>query len=393
MLFPRTSHLSPRSLAQVAAHCLLLLGVVVSIVSPACAQTPTSLTLIGWGRETLAQIDRDFWMNSRHLYAEDSKAVLDRKESEKRQPAFMWSCGVQITALAAATQLDRIHYLSRLKMYAAGLDAYWQTGNGIGGYDVLPVPKDLDRYYDDNAWIVLGMIEVYGVTGDLQFLSRAEKTAAFVLSGEDSQLGGGLYWRESDKKSKNTCTNGPAIVGVLRLYQITRKPAYLETAKRLYAWVNSHLQDKDGLYWDNINLKGEVSQMKFTYNTALMLRANVEFYRVTKDPKYIAEASRIAYAALQKWFAPDGGVHDGGRFAHLLVGALIELNRIAPAAKWRKPVEKALVYVHDHVKDPEGRYPDHWDRPQTTPLEKFTLLDQSSVARAYLEAALPFPTH
>ncbi len=125
----------------------------------------------------------------------------------------------------------------------------------------------------------------------------------FVLSGEDQTLGGGIYWRENEKKGKNTCVNAPAIVAAAELYQITRDQKYLETAKRLYSWTRAHLQDpQDGLYYDNIGLGGNVAKFKLTYNSGLMIRANVELYRATGDMTYLNEARRIANSSINQWF-------------------------------------------------------------------------------------------
>lgn len=359
--------------------------------SRAQSPAPTSFALVGWGRESLEQVDKDFWMSPRRLYAQEFKADMKRGEADRRTPAFMWDCGVQLSALAAAAKMDRSRYAGRLRQFATGLDAYWQQpADGPGGYDVLPVPKGLDRYYDDNAWIVLGMIEAYEVTGDKEFLRRAEKTMEFVLSGEDDKLGGGLYWREAEKRSKNTCTNAPAIVAALKLYQITKNDHYLQAARRVYRWLCDTLQDSDGLFWDHMGLGGNIGRFKLTYNSALMIRANVEVYRITKDPKYLREAERIGDAAIGKWVTPEGGIRDSGRFAHLLLRSFIELAGVSPDPRWRATVDRCVAFVHDHLRDANGRYPEHWDRAPAKPIAKSPLLDQASVACAYWEAAAPF---
>ena len=308
-------------------------------------------------------------------------------------PAFMWACGVQLTALTAAARLDRPGYLPRVRRYVTGLDVYWQEANGIGGYDVLPGPKSPDRYYDDNEWVVLGLVEAYELTRDTAMRDRAEKTFAFVMSGEDSQLGGGLYWREQEKKSKNTCSNGPAIAAALRLFVVTHKAAYLETAKRLYAWTNAHLQDSDGLYWDNIKLNGDVEKTKFTYNTALMLRSDVLFYGITGEKKYLDEAERTAKAAEAHWINKDtGAMSDSGMFAHHLCEAFYALAAEDNNPHWRGIVTKALLFVREKGRDGEGHYSEHWDRTEPEKRNKIGLLGQASVARAFLFAAGQ-PTH
>jgi uncharacterized protein YyaL (SSP411 family) len=282
-------------------------------------------------------------------------------------------------------------YGSKAASYASALDKYWNPAGPVPGYDVLPGPKSPDRYYDDNAWIVLGLLEIYDVTGEKKYLDKAEATMRFVMSGESNELDGGIYWREAEKKSKNTCANAPAIVGLLGLYQATKKQQYLDSALRLYAWVRAHLQDQDGLYFDNINLQGEVARFKLTYNTALMIRANCLLYEITSDPKYIAEAQREGKAGIAQWIRADGSVGDAGRFAHLFMGSLLAIAKLDPDPSWCLTIGRTLQFVHNKLRDDNGRYPPRWDKIPATSPEKIALLDQASVARAFLEAATPFP--
>ncbi len=339
-----------------------------------------------WGFEVLNGIERDFHAPNSPLYA-------DFVENGKRShAAFMWGCGVELSALAAGARADRNpRTIFALRKYADALDLYWQPDGptGPGGYDVLPVPKPLDRYYDDNAWIVLGMMETFDATRDPKYLRQAQKTFKFVMSAEDQKLGGGLYWREAELKSKHTCTNGPAIVGALRLYQATRDQTYLATAKRLYEWTNANLQDSDGLYWDNIALDGKVGRTKFTYNTALMIRANCLLNAVTRDPKYLAEAQRVAGAAVAKWVGPENGtIGDTGKFAHMLIEAFLAVRERDHDPKWAALVVRCLTWVHENIPDPNGHYPDKWYEPQREVMAKYTLIEQASAARAYLVAAV-----
>ncbi len=337
-----------------------------------------------WGIAVTERIETDYDMPSRSLYADSIKPG----EKRSNGPAFMWGCGVQLTALAAAARLDKPKYLPLLRRYVSGLDIYWSDARPVPGYDVLPGPKSPDRYYDDNEWVVLGLVEAYELTNDPADLSRAEKTFAFVMSGEDKQLGGGLFWHEQEKKSKNTCSNGPAIVAALRLYGVTQKAEYLNTAKRLYSWTNEHLQDVDGLYWDNVKLDGRVEKTKFTYNSALMLRANALFHAITHEIKYLDEAERIAKAAEAHWFRKEtGAIADSGMFAHHLCEAYFALAQEDKDPHWREIVTKALVFVHEKGRDSDGHYNDHWGTLEPEKRQKIGLLGQASVARAFLFAA------
>jgi hypothetical protein len=338
------------------------------------------------GRAIMTLINRDLWMPKQQLYAQ--------KVAPKLSADFAWGSGVQLSALTAAARVDRATYFPILRKYIDGLDAYWVVapsplGNKrIGGYDVLPHPGSADRYYDDNAWIALGLIEAYDLSRDPKDLARAKATVAFVLSGEDQKLGGGLYWREQKLESKNTCANAPGILAALRLYQITHDPALLTTAKRLYGWTKANLQGKDGTYYDNIKIEPEkVEKVALTYNSALMIRDECTLYDITRDRTHLTEAARIADSGIKRWVNPDtGAIRDRACFAHLFAESLLELSDRDHNQKWAGVDHAALDFLWQHNREPSGFYPDHWDTSDP-PDEPAELIREASAARAYFRAA------
>lgn len=363
-----------------------LWAAVVALLSTASAE-PDLPDYRHWGKETLEVLHQDLWLPETKLYAE--KANLETGKPD--HPAFMWGVGVQLSAMAAAAQLEPDTYLKPLRDYADQIQVYWLTHDGIEGFDVQPGPKSSDRYYDDNAWLVLALAEVFEVTKDKKYLDRSAATFRFVMSGEDDKLGGGLYWREVEKKSKNTCTNAPAIVSALRLHQLTKDAKHLETAKRVYTWTCKNLQDGDGLFWDNLRLDGCVDRRKFSYNSALMIRANCLFHEITGEAAYLKEAQRIAAAAEKQWIRDNGAVADSGRFAHLLLESLLELHRRDQDPRWHQVVGLCLAHLHGTMRDAKGRYPHRWDRTWGGPMRETMLLNQASPARIYWLAAREIP--
>lgn len=359
----------------------ILLPIVLHLAAAGLAAAAPFAT---WGAESLRQIREDLWLPESRLYAEQGRDA----KGQPAHPSFMWGVGVQLSALAAAARLQPDTYLAETLAYADEIQGYWTGHNGIAGFNVLPAPASPDRYYDDNAWLVLALSEVFELTRDPKYLDRAIATHRFVMSGADDQLGGGLYWRENPRESKNTCTNAPAIVSALRLHQLTKEPSYLESARQLYAWTNARLQDSDGLYWDNIRLDGRVRRQKFTYNSALMLRANCLFHEITGEARYLDEAKRIAAAAEARWVRDDGSIADAGRFAHLLTEAFLALHQRDRDPRWARSVEKSLTYVHDRLRTPQGRYPNRWDPPYRDDRpDESALLNQAAPARAFWMAA------
>ncbi len=367
-------HLFTRRLAA----AFVCVSVCLSVCITARAQTAADFRK--WGLETLTGIETDFALPSRHLYADHIKIGT----AGRSHPAFMWGCGVELSALVAASKTDGKTWTPRLRDYFRGLDVYWQTAKGVTGYNVLPAPNPPDRYYDDNEWIAIALCDAYDLTKDKAYLKRAEETMTFILSAEDDKFGGGLYWKE-EKKSKNTCSNAPAMVAALRLYQATGKRRYYDTALRLYRWTNAHLQDADGLYFDNINAIGKIERTKWTYNTALMIRANCLLYTETRSRDYLREAQRIAKASEAHWIRADtGAMADTGIFAHLLSEAFLALYQTDHDFHWREVAQKSLQFVHANVRDANGYYGDRWERPNEKPLAEAKLIQQASAARAFL---------
>lgn len=338
----------------------------------AVAMQPSEFT--AWGMETVETIRRDYRLPNRDLYAD---ALNEGKQSG---PAFNWGCGVWITALNGAARHDKA-WKKELRSFVEAMRVYWNDKGPVPGYDVLPGPKDVDRYYDDNEWLVMGLTEASEILRDRKVLGWAEDTMRFVLSGEDDKLGGGIYWHEPDRKSKNTCSNAPAAAALMALYARTHKTAYLEKARELYAWTKAHLQDpEDGLMWDSISLTGRVQRTKWSYNTALMIRTAAELGKATGEKGYLDEAERMAKSSEARWIDPaTGALKDEGRFGHLL----LESWEYVPTPARKETARKALRWLHEHGKNSEGLYGGRFDVPPKAEQKKFELIDQASAARAY----------
>jgi uncharacterized protein YyaL (SSP411 family) len=303
---------------------------------------------------------------------------------------FMWGNGVEYSVLVGATRYEPQTYRPLLDKFTASLERYWDKDAEVPGFDAYFSSKNGDdKYYDDNVWLVLGFAEAYEVTRDPKFLDWARRTQNFVLSGWDEKLGGGIYWHQQKKTSKNTCINGPAAAAAVELYEISHDPKDLEWAVKLYNWTNANLQDKDGLYWDGINLEGKVNDMKWTYNTALMIRTNVGLWQATRDGKYLKEARRVSDAALIKWVNPTtGALGDSARFNHLLCEALLHTYEATRDIKYLNAVRRHADFGYRYVRDVEtGGYYDKW-RDQNHPLdERKTLIENASAARILWELA------
>lgn len=359
--------------------------VLASLLSVASLGSPKPSAFAAYGVEALRQIRRDLYLPQSGLYAESATS----KGPDK--PAFAWSAAVWLSALDAAAAYDPT-YKTWLAEYADRVSRYWDPTGPVAGFNSVLPPGSTDRYYDDNEWLAIALLEASVVLGDAKYATRASDAIDFALSGETDALGGGIFWRESKKLSKNTCSNAPAVVALLNLYKAGKMPDGLVRATAIYDWVNKNLRDPETrLYWDHVDVDGKVEKTFWSYNSAMMLKANCLLYLSTSDEKYAERARLIEDASRRRWVEPDGSIADGAPFAHMLLEAW--LMRISACPRRNETIGAtntaiaALENLHRRLKDRNGHYPKRWDGKSQT-LDRWNLIDQASAVRAYFEMAL-----
>ena len=303
---------------------------VLAMASPARADPPSSpSTDLPRARMVQASVQQRFWDDRRQRY---------RSKVGKDDPAEMWAAGVAMSALDGAARYDPVTYRPLLLTYFDALGKYWDRDLPGGGYEPVPTRgSGDDKYYDDNEWMVMTFIEGAAVTGDNRMVDQARLTTDFVLTGWDDQAGGGIWWHEKHKGGgKNTCANGPGAVACLSLARALPQSTagkYRVAARKIVEWTRAHLQNDDGRYADSINVEtGKVARFSLTYNTALMIRAQLMLWRQTGAVTDRAEAEREARAADAFVNRRTGGYGDSVKWSHLQVEADLAVARMTSDA-------------------------------------------------------------
>ncbi|HSU53561.1 MAG TPA: glycoside hydrolase family 76 protein [Candidatus Dormibacteraeota bacterium] len=274
------------------------------------------------GLQVMQHVQQTFWDPTKSIY---TKAPQDRTAD------YVWRQAAAFSALLGAARHEPATYRPLLDQHFHGLDAYWDAKAPIPGYEPAPTRGNgHDKYYDDNAWLIITFLEAYELTHDRAYVTRAQETARFVLSGSDDKLGGGIWWHASHKDdSKNTCANGPAALGFLYLARVGppgEAPKWLDAARKTVEWTTAKLQASDGLFDDRIIVTtGEVKRGKLTYNSALMLRSDLGLYRQTGGANYLDEAKRIAKAADFFCDKQTGVFRDPLKWSHFMLEADLDL--------------------------------------------------------------------
>jgi len=333
-----------------------------------------SILLIIWAGVSYGQTQRALilYKTIYRTYYDSATGLFtetNNKAADEHPNCYLWPlCGL----VQAANEMEVLEPgRSYLEPVIKAIDQYYSVKHGIGGYDSYVVKQGGgDRFYDDNQWIGLAYMDAYARTKRKIFLDRSVEIYRFMMSGYDTVTGGGLYWKEGDKSTKNTCSNGPGILLALDLYRATGEKPYLDTALMLYTWVNKVLQSPSGVYYDNIKTKdGRIARQLYTYNTGTMLQANVILYTLTKRAAYLDEAHRLAAASLKTFFK-NGRWPGNYWFNAVLLRGYQDLYR----------VDKDRTYIQAFVTDADGiRSTDTDDHGLAGPKPAKKLLDQAGL--------------
>lgn len=316
-------------------------------------------------------------LRENYPFVEDYKAtyLAEEDKSEKANPySYLWPFSGTLTATVSLYEAtgDQAYIKQLDKQVLKGLKHYYDKKRQPAAYaSYVNTAPQSDRFYDDNVWLGIDLTDAYAATQKKQYLKMAEEIWQFIESGIDDKLGGGIYWCEQKKHSKNTCSNAPGSVLALKLYRATQNAHYLEQGKTLYTWTKTNLQDpEDGLYWDNMSLRGRIQKWKFAYNTGQMLQSAALLYKITQQQEYLTEAKRLAEAAHKFFFARQAQDEQGDFnllnegniwFTAVMMRGYIELYSIDGNGKYLEDFSRNLNYAWTHMRDAEtGLFSSDW---------------------------------
>lgn len=305
----------------------------------------------------------------RENYPDDAsyKATYLAGESAANAYSYLWPFSGTLSAVAVLVETQGWEKYGPLldSVVLPGLREYADDRRQPFAYAsyIASAPAS-DRFYDDNIWLGIDFTDLYAATRQQRFLDEAERIWLFIASGTDNKLGGGIYWCEQKKGSKNTCSNAPGAVLALKLYQATGKERYLEQGRSLYEWTRKQLLDSsDNLYFDNVSLNGTINKMKFSYNSGQMIQAGALLYSITGKKRYLAEARETAASCLNYFFRP---VHKPGGgsvrilrrdkvwFDAVMLRGFIELYREDGRDTYLNAFRETLDHAWSHSRDGQG---------------------------------------
>jgi Glycosyl hydrolase family 76 len=201
------------------------------------------------------------------------------------------------------------------------LERYWDPAGPAPAYcsDVRGASRRGDRYYDDNAWVGLALVELERLRPGSGWLGRARELFDFAVAGWD-HVGGGVFWVEQSRGTgirnhdRNTVSNAPNAELGLHVTELgataPREEPGAVAPLDMYRWVLETLDASrggeapgTGLFWDKIRGDGSIDRATWSYNQGSMVGAAVLLARSRPEERdaYLGAAEAIARRALGKF--------------------------------------------------------------------------------------------
>jgi hypothetical protein len=239
--------------------------------------------------------------------------------------AYLWPFSRAVVGtLALAGAPGGAAYAAAVHDCFAGLERYWDRFTWTPAY-ASSVPGFFggggDKYYDDNAWVSLALIQRHrmGFDGSLR---RAEQLWKFAQKGWDRSSGaaipGGVFWVQQRTGAGLTnhdrgtgATLGSAELG-FHLRELTGNASYegdAEPAARprsvgaltMVNWAARHVdrsETGEGPFWNVARAEGSIDRNLWSYNQGVMIGARVLQFRLSSDADFLQLAERIARQTL-----------------------------------------------------------------------------------------------
>jgi uncharacterized protein YyaL (SSP411 family) len=248
----------------------------------------------------------------------------------------------------------RRHVVARLR----GLDRYWNGRSAPGGYDSSvrpPLGYGGVQYYDDNEWIGRDLLAAHRVLGGRALVRRARRLFLLVERGWDRNRShpcpGGVFWSRSGRiADRNTVSTANGAALALALYRETHSRHYLRWAGWMYGWVYRCMAAPNELFWDHIDLSGNLDTTHWSYNQGLMILTGTMLYEATGNERFLVAAERVADAAVDAFAGEEAT--EPPEFMALFLRSLLVLDTAAPARQDAAVAQAYADTVWSRYRDP-----------------------------------------
>ncbi len=362
----------PRLLAAIVAGLLLTVLVVRG------SGTTRSAAANAMGLESAHQAAKAMlaW-----YYRPDEGLLTSYAPSDRAPYALLWGYSWGLQAIESVAALPGgTRYLPLVRRLADDLDRYWDGKARVPAYAPTIDPGAYAiKFYDDNAWAGLDLLQAFELTADARYLREAEVVFSYLKTGWDARRGG-IYWNDA-RDTRNTAATAPTAELAAGLYLATGRQDYLAWAKKIFTWEVRYLVDqRSGQVWGNVDADGNVSATDWTYNQGTVIGAAVLLYRITQDRSYLLQARKTEGFVLRNLVRPDGTIVPPAEFGGVLADNLRLLYEETGDPVIARVVAASSRSALLHARNGDNLYANDWDGPPADS-DGLPLLTQSGAVR------------
>lgn len=366
----------------------------IGLLSTACV-TAVSLNSTAYAAsEQHGNVERavaSYQAMQKYYYQPQSSLYSNTYPPRGNQYSYNWEFGQALSATIDMSTLPKVggQYVGAVQSRLNGLRAYWDSQSTPPGYDsyvLSPYGNGGDKFYDDNDWIGLDLMHLYELNKNPALLKRAEQIFALEEHGWDTNPShpdpGGVYWTQASwSQDRNTVSNAPAAELGLYLYQVTGDESYFDWAKKMYDWVNTYMLAPNGLYYDHVDLQGNLNKVEWSYNQGTMIGASVLFYEITGQRSYLTRAENIAKASLNYYETNNRLYQQDPIFNAIYFENLLVLQAVHHDPKYRQAMQAYADNVWQNDRDTATNI---FTFGSTSPVD---LLNQAAMVQIYATLA------
>lgn len=189
-----------------------------------------------------------------------------------------------------------------------------------------------NEYLDDSGWWALAWLKMYDRTREPQYLSTAKTIHAHMAKNWRPEKDGGVVWCEDeDKQRPNAITNNLFLILSARLAHRTGDALYLGWAEKTLEWIRTTKLYDGTAVVDAPGHQGDY----WSYNQGTFIGGLVALHEATGQEACLSEAVQIADGILTRagLTLPDGSVieklgtgGDAGLFKGIFVRYLAQMR-------------------------------------------------------------------
>lgn len=295
-----------------------------------------------------------FWDTQRSAW----NAVDPDCESTSYKVPDLWTLAVVSRAETRTGNYQNSDNVAKLIMKYKDSSSDW----------LFATPGGDEIYVDDNCQALWVLLDAYDITKDKSYLSAATNLMQLIRSQWSSQTGG-VFWLVGSTYLSSISTTEAALSAII-VYEHTKDDGLIQFAEDCMSWMFAHLQDsEDKLFYDGMDVNGEVDKGKLTYTVGVALSTLARLYKITGNYWWIGKALEIGNAAIDKkgvFYTSDGYWNNQFKYSHLLFAGFYDLLKLVDPSgndqeqafeKYTTEMSKQAQYVFDYFQiDNTGLY-------------------------------------